>query len=124
MNLIDLLALGRERIVELAKSGELSPAFLWVALRGAAKYAEAVATGDVADAAAACHRAAVCGECGTHDVVGTSHRGTFAGYCGRVDVPGVSCGCLVTLTVLGDSPEPRPAGKTLVAAERCPRGKW
>lgn len=124
MTLLELLALGRERIVGLARSGELSPAFLWVALRGAARYAEAVATGDVADAPTACHRAAVCGRCGTHDVVGTSQRGTFAGYCGRVELPGVSCGCLVTLTVLGDSPEPRPAGKTLVSSERCPAGKW
>ncbi len=124
MTLLELLALGRERIVGLAKSGQLDPAFLWVALRGAARYAQAVASGDVADDATARERVAVCSVCPVHDVVATSKAGVFAGYCGTSDVPGVSCGCLVTLTVFGDDRTMTAAGKTLVGSERCPRGKW
>jgi hypothetical protein len=123
MSIARLLEGGLDRIVELAKANQLEHRFLWVALKGAWKYARAVAIGDIASPIEEIHRAAICARCSAHDVVETSKAGVCAGYCGKTETHGANstCGCLVTMTINGQI---EAAGKTKVASECCPRDKW
>ena len=122
MNLSHFLRLGIGRVVELAGRGELPPDVLWVAFRGAWRYAEAVARGDEADDATQSLRIAHCCNCPALDQSQTSKAGVVALWCGtRMDESSGTCGCLVGLTINGQT---QAAGKTRVGSERCPRGKW
>lgn len=115
---------GIDALVDLAKSNRLDRHHLWVAFKGAAKYVEALATGDVADETESQRRAVVCTLCPSRTLRNTGMDGTVAGYCGEMfvcDDAKRTCGCLVTLTVgLTTS----PAGKTLLDSEYCPQFKW
>lgn len=123
MSIARLLEGGLERIVELAKSNQLEPRFLWVAVKGAWKYARAVAIGDVCSPIEEIHRVSKCAQCDAHDLNKTAKDGVWAGYCGQGETygPNATCGCLVTLTIAGRI---EAAGKTKVASECCPRDKW
>jgi hypothetical protein len=122
MSLSHFLRLGIGRVVELAGRGELPPDVLWVAFRGAWRYAEAVARGDEADDATQSARIARCCHCPAQDQSATSKAGVVALWCGtRLDKSNGTCGCLVGLTINGQT---QAAGKTRVGSEKCPQGKW
>jgi hypothetical protein len=122
MSLSHFLRLGIGRVVELAGRGELPPDVLWVAFRGAWRYAEAVARGDEADEPERTRRIASCAVCRSLDESQTSKAGVVALWCGtRLDESNGTCGCLVGLTINGQT---QAAGKTRVGSERCPQGKW
>lgn len=119
-----LARLGLDRVIALAKAGELEPAFVWAAVKGGYKYLEAVASGDVTPEAQAVERLEVCRGCTALELVYTSKPGVLAAYCGRGEplADGATCGCLIAVTVEG-APL-MPAGKPLVASEECPRLSW
>lgn len=123
MSLYQLLAGGVERVVALAKANQLERRYLWVAVKGAWKYARAVATGDVAASADQVARLRCCVPCSASERVQTGKDGVVAIYCGRGNrtAEGPTCGCLVGITIDGEA---TPAGKTHVASEECPRSHW
>ena len=117
---------------------------LWTALSGAAKYAAAVASGDIADAESLRLRVARCRTCPSLRVHLIPLTGAYAGFCGvpfkdgTADDPPV-CGCLTTACAAPEhGPDEEadgayrlrvlaafsPAGKACVGSERCPQGKW
>lgn len=79
---------------------------------GAARFAEALALGDVADDAAVDRRRSVCRACPSR-VRAVAPGAIFeSDWCGEPLVDdGRTCGCLIY-------------GKTLVGSEACPQGKW
>ena len=89
----------------------------WVGAKGALTYVNAVVTGDMADAATVNERRAACISCPSrerHQVDGADEASDWCGpaledHTGKMDNP--TCGCLL-------------AGKTAVASERCPQGRW
>ena len=89
---------------------------VWTTVKGAAKFAKAVATGDKADNMEIMRRRAVCRECPSR-VTKMHPRGvpgidTESDWCGEpLKETQTTCGCLL-------------AGKTAVGSERCPQGKW
>lgn len=123
MTLASFVGLGLERVMSLVKSGQAPPEYAWTAFRGAWKYARMAAFGGEATVEASAARVAVCVACPASDATPTSQSETTAHWCGRSETvgPNATCGCLVYLTVGGVV---TPAGKTCVASERCPRGKW
>lgn len=123
MSLARLLEGGIERIVDLAKADQLERRFLWVALKGAWKYARAAATGDVAHPDEQLRRVMTCAGCDALDRVQTSKSDIVSGYCGKTETtgPNPTCGCLVMMTV---GITISAAGKTKVASECCPRDRW
>ena len=124
MSLYQLLAGGIDRVVTLAKADQLEARYLWVAVKGAWKYARAVASGDVAGEDDARARVRSCDACSAADRVKTGKPGVVAVYCGRGELAadGPTCGCLVGISI-GGMPL-GAAGKTQVASESCPRGRW
>lgn len=91
---------------------------LWHAVKGASKYAAAVAAGDAADAIEAGRRAALCGSCPNRRDYRVPALGVTAAFCGPAfEDHGATCGCLVQVSC-------RPAGKVCVRSESCPSGKW
>lgn len=123
MSLYQLLAGGIDRVVTLAKANQLERRYLWVAVKGAWKYARAVATGDVAAPAIQGERLRRCVPCSASERAQTGKEGLTAIYCGRGNrtADGPTCGCLVGITIDGQT---TPAGKTQVASEECPRCHW
>ncbi len=107
-------------------------------MTGAAKYIAAIASGDIASCDQMSERIVQCANCDSRKVKRETWTALFGGprtsWCGEpfIAEEGKSCGCLVmaeadqgakvTITVHGREYE--PAGKTVVASERCPRGKW
>ena len=98
----------------------------WVGVKGAAKFAEAVARGDVASAEVIEARRSECRACEARTVGlfpkehGGDETDAPSSWCGPalvellhegVPIAERYCGCLI-------------AGKTCVASEECPRGKW
>lgn len=105
-DLCKLVVHGAADLESLASRGDLTSDQVWVAAKGAAKYVRAVASGDIAPADVVCSRRAACAAC-------ISRQGE---YCGPMFVDLTSsalptCGCLVE-------------GKTAVASEACPQGRW
>jgi len=91
---------------------------LWHAIKGAKRYAEAVATGDSADGITRAARASVCGKCPERREYRVPLLSLSAAFCGEAfKETATTCGCLV---LAGD----RPAGKTCVRSEACPKGLW
>jgi len=123
LGLIQLASLAKSRLISMALSGTLGPREMWLACKGAARYAAAVAAGRVRSEAAAAGFVAVCSRCPEWTLEPTSMDGVVAGYCGRLDGRGKTgpvCGCLVSLTVAGVV---YPAGKSVVEGEVCPQGR-
>ena len=121
---ISLVRLGLDRVIALARSGSLPPAYLWAAVKGGWRYLEAISTGDVSPDAISSERLEACKGCNALELVATSKPGVAAAYCGRGEPMsgGPTCGCLVGITV---EREPiKPAGKLLVGSEACPRYLW
>jgi hypothetical protein len=114
---------GLDRVIDLARANQLEARYLWVACKGAWKYARAVATGDAATNADQAARVRVCVACSATERVPTSREGLVSAYCGRGNrtEDGPTCGCLVFITIGGVA---SAAGKTKVASEACPRHKW
>lgn len=98
----------------------------WVGVKGAAKYARAVALGDIASADEIMRRREICRGCNAYNVAlfpaeqGGDSTDAPSAWCGPalveilhegVPIEERSCGCLL-------------AGKTAVASEECPRKKW
>lgn len=122
MTVVDLCRLGVDVLSAKALAGEIGPREFWTALRGAAKYREAVAAGDVATTVVADQRLAVCLKCPSRTVEPTSVAGVVAGFCGPAfEETDRTCGCLVTIHIDGT---PWAAGKTVVASEWCPQREW
>jgi len=122
----ELAKLAFPELLERALAGELSPASVWLAVTGAAKYAEAVARGDIATLPVQADRAARCRECPVRTERPMNGSAGTVGYCGtpfenRPDAALPSCGCLTTCTIDGVV---YAAGKTVVGSERCPGGRW
>ncbi len=89
---------------------------VWTGVKGAAKFAAATATGDIADDATIEARRAICREC-TYRVrkmhpLGMIGVDAESDWCGEplVETP-TTCGCLL-------------AGKTAVGSEGCPQELW
>lgn len=96
----------------MARRGELGRAQLWVAAKGARRYVEAIARGDVAPAAEAAARRRECAGCEAR----VAGKGLVLGYCGEpfvvVTTPGrETCGCVLD-------------GAVLVASHACPRKRF
>lgn len=121
----ELVTMGMHELAAMAQRGELRGRHVWVAIRGARAYHEAVAAGDVADADERGRRAAACGRCKHHRTreSTTAAGAVLAGYCGEPFIDGGGgrpCGCLVTVTVQGRT---TAAGRAIVASKACPLGK-
>ena len=99
----------------------------WYALKGAAKYVTAIATGAVAPEAVQADRAERCAACEERSRY--SALGQFVWTCGPAGVDRLAsptnptCGCLV-YSRPKNQVALTAAGKTVVASERCPQGKW
>ncbi len=90
----------------------------WHAVRGAARFAQAHARGDVALPQIQQARAAKCSACPNRRDYRVPALGRTVSFCGEAFKPGPgTCGCLV----LADG---EPAGKPTVDSERCPSGEW
>jgi len=126
MTIIQLARLGFDDLLARALAGELAPANLWLAVEGGSRYAAAVARGDLATTPVAAARAARCSACPVRTERPMRAGGGSVGYCGepfteRMESAVRSCGCLVTLSVEGETVA---AGKTVVESEKCPNGFW
>lgn len=121
---------------------------MWAGARGAGKYLAALATGDVAGSIVSEKRlATACAGCPATVRVRLPLADLVLWYCGPVVDPqadyngGPTCGCLIACETksararrrsgrLKNPPGPSiashavPAGKTLVASEACPRGRY
>jgi hypothetical protein len=122
----DILVVGTEELVQRALRGELTAGQLWTALKGAERYRRAMADGDVAAEAEALRRARICAACPSRSSEEKRAVNATAHYCGeafvaRLSPPEPTCGCLVGLTVNGET---TAAGKVYVLSEQCPQGKW
>ncbi len=99
----------------------------WTMLKGAAKYAAAVASGDIAPSSDQTARADACANCPA--LTRSSGLGMYVYTCGvvghdrRSDPMFPTCGCIV-LTASKNHTGYSPAGKAVVASESCPQGKW
>jgi hypothetical protein len=121
LSLKDLVRLATPELVRLALDGKLSPKDAWTALRGAEKYRRAVASGDIASESIQEERANVCWSCPS-STSRTATENITAVHCGQAyRDTGKTCGCLVLVRVNGQI---APAGKTVVASEACPQGRW
>lgn len=100
---------------------------IWTMLKGAAKYAAAVASGDIATPSDQADRAATCANCSA--LARNSALGHYVYTCGvvghdrRSDPMFPTCGCIV-LTAPRNQTDFTAAGKAVVASESCPQGKW
>lgn len=100
------------------------------AVKGAAAYATAKATGDIAPRAEQERRLAVCRACPNLQVRVLPVVGGVGGFCGEpAEETATTCGCLVgrgpaAATRAEALPGLRPAGATEVASKRCPAGWW
>lgn len=123
MSLYQLMRGGLERVVDMAKANQLEARYIWVAVKGAWKYARSVASGDEAPDAVQTARVRTCIACSACERVPTSREQLVSAYCGRGNrtEEGPTCGCLVFITIGGVA---QAAGKTKVASESCPRAKW
>lgn len=126
MTVPSLLKYGVDAITRMAVGGELAPQHVWVALKGATKYALAIASRDTATADTGEWRAETCARCPLHTTRDTAavsrKRPVVAIHCGDPFVEGAeTCGCLVAITVGGTV---YAAGKTKVGSERCPSDRW
>lgn len=122
----DLARTGAETLAALALRGQLPPSRLWTAMRGARRFVVALAAGDVAPPAQADERATCCVACASATTHPTALADTAKVFCGSPFIEARAqrtCGCLVALTVRNGT-TPMAAGKTLVASEHCPQGKW
>jgi hypothetical protein len=84
--------------------------------RGGAKFARALARGDIADDATIEARRAICRECPSRVRKAVLKMKSESDWCGDPLQPGMrmdppTCGCLL-------------AGKTAVGSETCPQGRW
>ena len=129
LSLSTLVRLATGELVHLFKSGKLSPETAWTALKGAAKYRAAVASGDVRGQQEAHGCALVCSRCPsltTRPIEVAGFENWHAGYCGpdfedRTTAALPTCGCGVLLSVNGvvyAGPKP------MVRSEKCPQGRW
>ena len=98
----------------------------WHALKGAAKYVAAIATGDIATPETQERRAKLCAGCPDRNRY--TALGMYVWTCGtagvdRKDANPPTCGCIV-LSGSRNQTSAEAAGKTVVASERCPQGRW
>lgn len=85
---------------------------MWTIAHGATKYAAAWATGDRAPAEVIAKRRETCRYCPDQAIQRALMSDGVSSWCGRPFVDtGDTCGCLL-------------AGKTSIASEACPQGKW
>jgi hypothetical protein len=127
MEVGELVRLGKDVILQRLRAGELSPKHVWVAIRGAAEYREAVNAGDIASAEDAAARfVGKCLGCRSRTCTRTEVAGIQAHWCGpsleehkEGDAP--TCGCLLGVTVDG---VPYAGGRTVVASAECWQRQW
>lgn len=105
---------GGATFTALAMAGKVGPRSAWVGMRGAARYASAVAAGDVADDATIDARLSRCGRCTAR--CADPDVPEAVGWCGppfeAATLPdGPTCGCLLE-------------AKAAVKSETCLRGRW
>ena len=119
MNLQEAAAIAAVSVEEFRRrlaDGSVSLPMAVLAARGAAKYAAAIATGEIADDATAQARKASCLSCPARRREQVKGADTPSDWCGEpfrdlTRTPERTCGCLL-------------AAKTLVGSETCPRGRW
>jgi hypothetical protein len=131
LSIVDLARLAKAEIVARAKAGELRGSHVWTAIKGAATYLSAIASGEeLIDDRRGRARARICQGCQYRTGRPVEIRGELvvAHYCGpafedrtTLDNGRGTCGCLVSITVGGQL---HAAGKTTLAREKCPRGEW
>lgn len=133
LTLRQLVGLGMCELRSRVHRRQIRGRHVWVALKGAMRYHYALDMGDVASNADQARRAAACHGCEHRRFrdVETGGEKVVAGYCGEpfVDKSGTdpsTCGCLVTVSVLGETLATHAAGRAVVASERCPlkRPRW
>jgi len=105
---------GGATFTALALAGRVARREAWIGMRGAGKYLEAVAAGDVADDAEVDRRLACCDQCPARRP--DPEIPEDEGWCGfpfeaETLSDGPTCGC-------------RLRAKASVASEQCPRGLW
>ena len=117
MSLRELCRLGRQELVDRYRRGELSPHDFWVACKGAAEYAAAVASGDLCRPRDHQARSESCFQC-PHAAKTEGEDGMIKVWCGvPFEGPEPLCGCLVALRVKGQI---LPGALTAVASASCP----
>ena len=128
----DLALLGSAELAQMARDGELGPAKLWVAFKGAKKYAEAIARGDFATEGKVLRRLATCRDCPhrtTREVVLPTitvdawHCGPAFEEHGKPGELSATCGCLQGISIRGEQLD-RPAGAALVESHPCWQGRY
>lgn len=119
MNRIDLAKIAlrsAEDYLALVKAGRVARLDGWMASYGARKYAAAIASGDIAHETHIRMRRGTCRACPSMWVGIAKEDTEESSWCGRPEPGGMNaalptCGCFI-------------AGKTAVASEECPQGKW
>lgn len=117
IELAQIAARGGVEFATLLKDGKVGLRDMWMAAHGATRYAAAMATGDIAPDGEIEIRRACCRACPSMMVERSDNAEGESAWCGKpfkdnMDDPRrPTCGCLL-------------AGKTAVASERCPQGRW
>lgn len=113
----DVLRMGAMDMVRMALRGKLRPSHVWVAMRGAEKFVEAMRRGDVATDQQLEIRGKACASCGLCTEHATPIAGTTKRYCGApYETTDKTCGCLVGVTINGVF---YAGGKAAVRTESC-----
>lgn len=101
----------------MLRAGMLNKADSWYMAKGAAKYVEAIASGDVAEEETIAERRRICKACSSRITMRIRGADAESDWCGPAGVDALNiadkptCGCLL-------------AAKTAVGSERCPQSKW
>lgn len=97
-----------------AAAGEITGRQLWVSARGAERFLQAVASGDVCDGSETERRIGVCRSCPSRvreTAPGADGPSDWCGPALRPQEHPATCGCLL-------------AAKAVVGSEHCPQGRW
>lgn len=122
LSLTQLVRQGTVSLARMALAGELEPKHLWVALKGAAKYREALSKGDFTSTHELNIRKGACSTCALVHNEPSAVNDVDRCYCGPpFRETDDTCGCLIGIRVHGEF---IPGGKLSVASERCPSAKW
>lgn len=116
IELAQIAARGGVEFAKLLAGGKVGLRDMWMAANGATRYAAAMASGDVAPDIEIEIRRACCRCCPSMVVARSDNAEGESAWCGkpfndRLGEKLPTCGCLL-------------AGKTAVASERCPQGRW
>ena len=115
--LAQIASQGGVEFARLLADGKVGLRDMWMAAHGATRYAAAMAMGDIASDLDIDIRRGCCRACPSMVVERSDNAEGESAWCGKpfkdytTDAKRPTCGCLL-------------AGKTAVASERCPQGRW